>query len=198
MSGYETICGGGQGNNPGWGWGSGGPGHIGWGGHGGWGQGGWGQGDDGKGGLNPSELSAAQNALAKLVGAALSDYLKDVSPSGGANISGGLHSLPNGLFGGLGSDTYAGGSSGSHVSFSRFAADSVGGGASTKAPTLESGTSFRLSTETVKVAGSTASGVKAVDPNVTMGTSHTVALSDKTTLTLTGVNSSALGKPGGH
>ena len=107
-----------------------------------------------------------------------------------------LKLLPNGLMGGLGTDTFAGGAS--TQGLSQFASDSVGGGTMPKVGTLDSGASFRLSTETIKIAGATASGVKAQDPSISQYVNHIVTLSDKTTVTISGVRGEAIVKPVGH
>jgi hypothetical protein len=207
MLGFETVgggggCGGGGGGGSGGHWGSGnggwgpggGTGHF---GHTGFGHSGWNDSESRGGHLSDSERAAAHSALSRLTGAGVSGFQGEESARSSAHAFS-FKTLPNGLVSGLGSDTFAGGASGSHVPLSTFAADSISGGAALKTSWVESGTPFHLSGDTIHSAGSTAAGVKTADTNFTAGVSHTVSLSDKTTVTLTGVGRGAVIKPVGH
>jgi len=132
-------------------------------------------GDGISGGLSHSEKIAVHSALSKLTG-------------GGAGHSGSLLK-------GLGSDTFAGGSSG-HLALARFASDTVLGGSGAKNPLSSAG--FRLSSDTIGTAGTTAKGIKGSEYIVGQHVSHTVTLTDKTTVTLSGVHSNAIVKTIGH
>jgi len=134
-------------------------------------------GDDVRGGLSHSEKIAVHSALSKLTG-------------GGTTGT-------NGLLKGLGTDTFAGGSSG-HLALARFASDTVLGGSGAKSPYLGSSAAFQLSSDTIGSAGVTAKGIKGSEYVVGQHVSHTVTLTDKTTVTLTGVHSNAIVKPIGH
>lgn len=149
--------------------------------------------------LTVSERAAAQHALAKLTGSGASNLLAaNASPSGGADAIASLKTLSNGLLTGLGSDTFAGGSAPASLVLGKFAADSVLGGSLAKAVSPTASPNFRLSADTINVAGTTAAVVKSLDPTPALGTSHTVTLSDKTTLTVSGVHSNAIVKHSGH
>ena len=157
------------------------------------------------GGLNDEELVAAQLALSKLSGLGGSSpvvpfsRLSDVTPGGGVSQFSPLKPLSSGLVTGQGKDTYAGGVDSNRFAISKFASDTVlGGSTAGRGSHVEKTGAFRLSGDTINIAGITAVGVKATDPNSSPHSSHTITLSDKTTLTITGVHVNEIIKPHGH
>lgn len=78
-----------------------------------------------------------------------------------------------------------------------FVADSVSGGAATASLEQLRGATgtFRLGADSVSLAGSTASGVRAADPVTAQYAAHTVTLADKTTLNISGIDSHQIVKP---
>jgi hypothetical protein len=146
--------------------------------------------------LTGAEKAAVQAALTKLSGSGASGALAThVSATGGTLPYASLKTITKGVLTGLGQDTFAGGISGGRVALTRFPSDSVVGGSAAKAPVLGSG--VRLSAESIGLKGVTAAGVKAIDPNVGLALTHTVTLTDKTTLTITGVHGHVI-KPSSH
>jgi hypothetical protein len=103
------------------------------------------------------------------------------------------------LVAGKGTDTYAGGASLTRLPGSGLGADTVvGGSTGIRTAFTENSAAFRLSSDTINLAGTTAAAVKALDPTLSQQSSHTITLSDKTTLTISGVHSSDIIKPHGH
>jgi Ca2+-binding RTX toxin-like protein len=133
-------------------------------------------------GLSSAEHQAAQDALAKLGG-------KVPDAWSGANRTSALKPLHagSGLVAGHGHDTFAGGGSG--LLPAHFASDTVAGASAGDLPPAHGSSVFHLSAETINVAGATAAGVKAQHPHVAHHASHTITLTDKTTLNITGVPS---------
>jgi hypothetical protein len=152
--------------------------------------------------LSPAEHQAAVNALSKLastdgasqgVASVLGGSLRSATLSGGSALSQGIKVGSSNLVG-RGADTFAGGvHSGATPTFSGIGSDTVVAGSavsSTTAATQQatSGGHSSLSGDTINIAGTTAASVKsqAVPENKSAG--HTITLSDKTTITLTGVH----------
>lgn len=151
------------------------------------------------GGGHAAEGSTAPHALTATEHAAVQSALAKLAPAGTTtttNLTGGSTTLPllktfsagSGLVAGAGNDTYAGGVSSANLSLSTFASDTVIGGSSAVTPAVgHSGAALQLSADTISVTGATASGVKALDP-AQVPAGHTITLSDKTTLNITGVS----------
>lgn len=145
--------------------------------------------------LTGSEKAAAQGALAKLVGSGSAQFFSSESARAGTQLQIN-HSLANGLISGQGTDSFAGGAVGGHVTLPTFVSDSVGGGAMAKsAASAETFAGFRTGGEAVKIAGASAAGVKAEQ---LVSGSHSAVMSDHTVINLTGVHTNALVKPTTH
>ncbi len=145
--------------------------------------------------LSHAEFQAAQNALAKVAGTtgSLGSGLRTLAQSA-TQIGGSTR--PNtlrapGLLPGSGSDTFAGGARNSLLA--SLGRDTIVGG-STKpfAGSLEAlgghniG-NFTLSADTINLAGTTALSIKTLDPAENVK-GHTVAVGDKTTITINGLS----------
>jgi hypothetical protein len=151
------------------------------------------------GGLNSFERAAAQQALAKLTGSSGFTPSAQPTPAGGSFHFSPIKTLSQGLVAGKGTDTYAGGVASARFAISKISSDTVlSGSTAPRLDRLENPSVFRLSADTINLAGATAAGVKAADPSHSQQSSHTITLSDKTTLTITGVHGSEIIKPHGH
>jgi hypothetical protein len=153
--------------------------------------------------LSHAERIAAHSALSKLSSKAggLGSHLGSITQS--ATLMGGSHKAPvagtSSLAYGSGSDTFVGGARSSFAigndtvvsGSSHLAGRGVGGLDVTGAHTVGN---FALSSDTINIAGATASGVKAVRPEDANTKAHTVTLADKTTVTITGLSSHDVSK----
>jgi hypothetical protein len=155
--------------------------------------------------LSHAERMAAHNALSKLSSksGALGSHLGTASQS--ATLLGGSVKAfsfgTSSLVHGAGNDTFVGGAR---------SAFPVGAGSDTvlSGSTHGQGRSatglnvadahtvghFTLSSDTINLAGATATSVKAVRPEEANTKSHTVTLADKTTVTITGLSSHDVAK----
>jgi len=143
----------------------------------------------GIGSLTPHEHQAAINALSKLSSASgathgvaqlLGGTLRSATLSGGS-----VHDVK-------GADTFAGGvrttlAPVSHVGSDTVVAGSAFTGKVESSPAAFGGGHALSTTDTINVAGTTASSVKNEPLAAGKATGHTITLSDKTTITLTGV-----------
>jgi hypothetical protein len=155
--------------------------------------------------LTHAEREAAQNALSKLKGSGrmqLDGSIRSATVYSGAALkTAGLSAST--VLHGQGHDTFIGGargglapaSAGNDTVISGSSAATFGGHTSDVLG-AHSGHHFSLSTDTISVAGATAESVKAghADATTTRGTSHTITLADKTTVTVTGVSAHDIGK----
>jgi hypothetical protein len=148
--------------------------------------------------LSPAEHHAAISALSKLsaasgathgVASALGGTLRSATLSGGS-----VHSSA-----GHGADTFAGGvHSGATPAVSSLGSDTVVAGSAFKpestAASVAKSHPLSLSGDTINVAGTTAATVKSETVHDAKA-GHTITLSDKTTITLTGVAPHDVTKP---
>ena len=135
--------------------------------------------------LTPAERHAAITALSKLTNSSASKGVASVFGGSlkSATLSGGSGTK---LVTGRGSDTFAGGvKSGAKPTISTIGSDTVVAGSAFKTSELTGKTAKSLSTETIKVSGVTAAGVKTAVDDKTAG--HSITMADKTHITLTGV-----------
>ena len=141
--------------------------------------------------LTPAERHAAINALSKLTGATASKGVASVMGGSlkSATLKGGMT-----LVSGHGADTYAGGvKSTVKPAIHAIGNDTVVAGSAFAKSELAHGGSRALSSDTIKIAGTTAAGVKsALD---TKPTGHTITMADKTSITLNGVTPHNIVKP---
>jgi hypothetical protein len=138
--------------------------------------------------LSHSERAAAHNILANL------------NKGGSATVFGGVKSARVGasfLHGG-GNDTFVGGAgSASTHALSKIGDDTVVGGSKTGGRSLSDARGAQgshLNSDTINVKGVTAEGVKSDQPREASAGSHTIALSDKTTVTVSGLSKHDVGK----
>jgi hypothetical protein len=136
--------------------------------------------------LSPAEHQAAIHALSKLsdssgastgVASVLGGAFRSATLSGGATKStfaGGVHDSTAPTFSTLGSDTVVAGSA-----FTKLDPTQAGSGASH---------ALSLSGDTINVAGATAASLKNETVHESKAAGQTITLSDKTTITLTGVS----------
>ena len=121
--------------------------------------------------LRPAEYLAAQSALAKLSNAssAVSTHAR--------------------LLTGLGQDTFAGGISSVVHRIAGMASDTVVGGSVARSAAFvhSSAVPLHLGSDTISLAGATATTVKALDTTHNIGGTHSVTLADNTVLNVTGV-----------
>jgi len=147
-------------------------------------------------GLTPFEHHAALEALEKLkaaggvsrgVASVLGGGLRSATLKGGSNL---LAAKTDSFVGGLKSDVKA--------SISAIGSDTVvAGSAFTKAELLGKGGAnvvSGLSADTIKAAGITAASVKN-DTAETKSAAHTITMSDKTSITLSGISTHDVIKP---
>ena len=141
--------------------------------------------------LSPAERQAAQHALARLGTSSTNSTFASSAPSatlsGGASLKASPGTATSKLISGAGSDTFAVGA----AQKAGVAKDVAVSGSFTE-PTSSHGAV--LSPDTINVAGHTASAVKAEEAASKSATS-TITLSDKTTVTLTGIPTHNVGKP---
>jgi hypothetical protein len=148
--------------------------------------------------LSAAEHHAAVSALSKLgsahgashgVASVLGGGLRSATLSGGSSslvqgrgadtFAGGVHSSAKPVFGG--SDTVVSGSA-FHSTVEATKSAAAGGPAS-------------LGGDTINVAGTTAASVKSETVQASKAAGHTITMSDKTTITLTGVSAHDVVKP---
>jgi hypothetical protein len=152
--------------------------------------------------LSHAERSAAENTLAKLNKSmsTIGSHLGAAS----ATVIGGVKAAGLGvsrLIQGHGSDTFMGGvrSSSTHA-LANIGNDTVVGGSSAIGRSLADAQAghgahgFTLNTDTISVKGATAEGIKALQPEGKTVGSHTITLSDKTTVTIAGLSKHDIGK----
>jgi hypothetical protein len=142
--------------------------------------------------LSHSERSAAQHILANL------------NKGGSATVFGGVKSARVGgatFIHGGGNDTFLGGAgSASTHALSKIGNDTVVSGSRTGGRSLSDARSgqgahgFNLNSDTINVKGVTAEGVKSEQPREAATGSHTIALSEKTTVTVSGLTKHDVGK----
>jgi hypothetical protein len=153
--------------------------------------------------LTPAEHQAAVSALSKLAGASgasrgissvLGGTLRSATLSGGTMHAEGLKVGSTSLMIGRGADTFAGGvHSAVTPAHGAVGSDTVVAGSAFSSkidatkPTT-SGAHASLSGDTINIAGTTAAGVKSETAHDAKSAGHTITLSDKTTITLTGVS----------
>jgi len=160
--------------------------------------------------LSPSEMRAAQDVLSKLKHPGANPGLQFSSTIKGATVSGGLSDTlgpkSNRLIGPNtiqthGSDTFMGGvrsapgTVGLGVGNDTVVSGSIAKLGSTTLPdTLARGAQhLALSADTINVAGVTAASIQAEPQHGTANT-HTITLSDKTTITIAGLSSHDISK----
>jgi hypothetical protein len=141
--------------------------------------------------LSHSERSAAQHILANL------------NKGGSATVFGGVKSARVGgaSFIHGGNDTFLGGagSAATHA-LSKIGDDTVVGGSRTGGRSLSDAHSaqgahgFNLNSDTINVKGVTAEGLKSEQPREAATGSHTIALSEKTSVTVSGLTKHDVGK----
>jgi len=134
--------------------------------------------------LSPAERHAAITALSKLTGSSTTKGVASVFGGSlkSATLSGGSGTK---LLSGRGSDTFAGGvKSGVKPAIHSIGSDTVVAGSAFKPLELSGKAGKPLSTETIKLTGVTAAGVKTAEEKPA---SHSITMADKTHITLTGV-----------
>jgi hypothetical protein len=151
--------------------------------------------------LSHSELQAAQHALSKIaskagtLGANLGSLSQSATLIGGSVRANAIQA--SGFLHGSGSDTFIGGAR--TTSIPSIGTDTIVGGSAKLVDTTlgVSGThdlgSFALSTDTINIAGATALSVKALEPE-TNAKGHTLAVGDKTTITISGLSAHDISK----
>ena len=141
--------------------------------------------------LSPAERQAAQHALARLGTSNTNSSFASSAPSatlsGGVSLKASPGTATSKLISGPGSDTFAVG-----ATQKPGVANDVAVSGSFAAP--QAGHGGVLSPDTINVAGHTASAVKAEEATSKSATS-TITLSDKTTVTLTGIPTHNIVKP---
>jgi hypothetical protein len=153
--------------------------------------------------LSPAERQAAINALSKLshptaskgVSSVFGGSLKSATLSGGSVHSESIKTTSGtSLVTGRGADTFAGGvkSSVKPVIHTLGSDTVVAGSAFGKTELAAKGTSA-LTSDTIKVAGITAAGVKTAVDDKSVG--HTITMADKTSITLKGITPTDVHKP---
>lgn len=151
--------------------------------------------------LSPAEHQAAINALAKLssstgasqgVASVLGGSLRSATLSGGSALSDGVKAGSSNLIG-RGADTFAGGAHSATTPTFAIGSDTVVAGSAITSATeatkqASSGVHANLSGDTINIAGTTAASVKSNVVQDSKSAGHTITMSDKTTITLTGVH----------
>jgi hypothetical protein len=151
--------------------------------------------------LSHSEFQAAQHALSKIgnttgtLGVNLGSLSRNATSIGG---SGRLNALNvSKMLPGSGSDTFLGGARSSLLAST--ASDTITGG-STRLTAggpdvlgVHNASSFGLSADTINLAGTTALSVRGLDPAENVK-GHTVAVGDKTTITINGLSAHDISK----
>lgn len=158
--------------------------------------------------LSPAEHQAAVSALSKLASASpgvssvLGGSLRSATLSGGSVVhSEGIKVGSSSLATGSGADTFAGGvRSAAAVAHTTIGSDTVVAGSAFSSKidatkSAASGAHVSLSGDTINVAGTTAASVKSETVQDAKSAGHTITLSDKTTITLTGVSAHDVIKP---
>ena len=154
--------------------------------------------------LSPAERHAAITALSKLthstatkgVASVFGGALKSATLSGGSIHSQGIKTTGGAnLVVGRGADTFAGGvHSGVKPAIHTIGNDTVvAGSAFGKTELSATGAGRHMSSDTIKVAGITATGVKTAPEVKSAG--HTITMADKTSITLNGVAAHHITKP---
>jgi hypothetical protein len=140
--------------------------------------------------LSPAEHQAAMHALSRLsTGVGASTGVASVL--GGSNLTSATQSGGSAkLVTGRGADTFAGGvHQSSAPAFSTLGSDTVvAGSAFGKLDPAAAGQAHSLSGDTINVAGTTAASLKEQTLHAGKAAGQTITLSDKTTVTLTGVH----------
>lgn len=153
--------------------------------------------------LSPAERHAAITALSKLthstetkgVSSVFGGALKSATLRGGSVHSESVKTTGGtSLILGKGSDTFAGGvKSGLKPAIHTLGSDTVvAGSAFTKTELAPKG-GAGLSSDTIKIAGITAAGVKTTIDDKSTG--HTITMADKTSITLKGITPTNVHKP---
>lgn len=157
--------------------------------------------------LSPAEHQAAVSALSKLASASpgvssvLGGSLRSATLSGGSVVhSEGIKVGSSSLAVGSGADTFAGGVSSAAAPVHTIGSDTVVAGSAFSSKidatkSTASGAHVSLSGDTINVAGTTAASVKSETVQDAKSAGHTITLSDKTTITLTGVSAHDVIKP---
>jgi hypothetical protein len=157
--------------------------------------------------LSPAEHQAAVSALSKLASASpgvssvLGGSLRSATLSGGSVHSEGIKVGSSSLAIGSGADTFAGGvRSVAAPAHTTIGSDTVVAGSAFSSKidatkSAASGAHVSLSGDTINVAGTTAASVKSETVQDAKSAGHTITLSDKTTITLTGVSAHDVIKP---
>lgn len=154
--------------------------------------------------LSHAERAVAQNALNKLNSLQARPGLHTGNSTTSATVFGGVRSAQLGgasLIHGQGNDTFMGGArSVSTHALANIGNDTVvsgssahGGHIAPEAHGARSVASFSLNSDTIGVKGKTAEGVKEARPEGKANT-HTITLSDKTTVTVAGLSHHDMGK----
>jgi hypothetical protein len=156
--------------------------------------------------LSHAERAVAQNALDRLNNTKGKPGLHSGLAASSATVFGGVKSGKMGgssLMHGQGNDTFMGGArSLSTHALANIGNDTVvsgsatGGHKSPEAHGAHSVQNFSLNSDTINVKGATAEGVKGAHPDAAKTSTHTITLSDKTTVTVAGLSHHDLGKIG--
>ena len=155
--------------------------------------------------LSHAERAVAQNALDRLNSSKSRVGLQAGSPTSSATVFGGVKTAKMGgssLVHGQGSDTFMGGArSLSTHALANIGNDTVVSGSAThgapmpaEAHGAHSMQNFSLNSDTINVKGATAESFKGGHPDGTTTSSHTITLSDKTTVTVAGLSHHDMGK----
>jgi hypothetical protein len=149
--------------------------------------------------LTPHEHQAALNALARLsnvggmghgVASGLGVNLRSATLSGGS-----VHDASKGA------DTFVGGAHGAQRPITSIGSDTVAAGSGFSGKIASSPAAFgsghpaAIGADTINIAGTTAASVKHEPVVAGKAVGQTITLSDKTTITFTGVSSHDLTKP---
>jgi hypothetical protein len=153
--------------------------------------------------LSHAERAVAQNALDRLKLSMNKPGLHSSSASS-ATVFGGVKSAKLGgssLIHGQGNDTFMGGArSVSTHALANIGNDTVVSGSATgghmppEAHGAHTIQNFSLNSDTINVKGATAEGVKGTHQEGATTSSHTITLSDKTTVTVSGLSHHDMGK----
>jgi len=155
--------------------------------------------------LSHSERAVAQNALDKLNSLRAKPGLHSSSPTSSATVFGGVKTAQLGgssLIHGQGNDTFMGGArSVSTHALANIGNDTVvsgssahGGHIAPEAHGARTIPNFSLNSDTISIKGKTAEGVKDAHHEGKVASTHTITLSDKTTVTVAGLSHHDVGK----
>lgn len=155
--------------------------------------------------LTHEERLAAQSALSRIsstsvaLGAKLSAITQSATMAGGS-VKAPILNAPT-LMPGAGSDTFIGGAHGSNLSglgsdtvvsgSTGSAFHGISGAESLTAPAVAN---IALSSDTINIAGATATSLKPVQHEESKAGSHTVSVGDKTTVTVSGLSAHDVAK----